>query len=175
MIQPSQPGNCDWKPLYEAALSEADERKLLERIAAARMAILDRIEVSLTTSRCRESIGLWTTHFATCANWRGYERATQRKNLSEHPKAAIHDHLKSGHTFRRNVQDIDSSGRVSSLSQHGECLEGREETTNHSLGTTGMVSAKDPRGHASSSRDNQRLSARRECGNMATGKMETRR
>ncbi len=51
MIQPSQPGNCDWKPLYEAALSEADERKLLERIAAARMAILDRIEVSLTTSR----------------------------------------------------------------------------------------------------------------------------
>ncbi len=51
MIQPSQPDNCDWKPLYEAALSEADERKLLERSAAARMAILDRIEVSLTTSR----------------------------------------------------------------------------------------------------------------------------
>ena len=40
--------------------------------------------------------------------------------LSEHPKAAIHEHLKSGHTFRRNVQDIDSSGRVSSLSQRGE-------------------------------------------------------
>jgi hypothetical protein len=39
--------------------------------------------------------------------------------LSEHPKAAIQEHLKSGHTFRRNVQDIDSSGRVSSLSQHG--------------------------------------------------------
>ncbi len=51
MIQSSQPDNCDWKPLYEAALSEADERKLLERITAARMAILDRIEVSLTTSR----------------------------------------------------------------------------------------------------------------------------
>jgi hypothetical protein len=65
--------------------------------------------------------------------------------LSEHPKAAIHEHLKSGHTFRRNVQDIDNSGRVSSLSQHGECLEGREETANHSLGTTGIVSAKDPR------------------------------
>src|SRR4029077_14443210 len=95
--------------------------------------------------------------------------------LSEHPKAAIQEHLKSGHTFRRNVQDIDSSGRVSSLSQHGECLEGREETTNHSLGTTGMVSAKDPRDHASSSRDHQRLSARRGCGNMAAGKMETRR
>src|SRR4029077_8296880 len=95
--------------------------------------------------------------------------------LSEHPKAAIQEHLKSGHTFRRNVQDIDSSGRVSSLSQHGECLEGREETNNHRLGTTGMVSAKDPRDHASSARDHPRLSARRGCGNMAAGKMETRR
>src|SRR6266849_8739958 len=64
--------------------------------------------------------------------------------LSEHPKAAIQEHLKSGHTFRRIDQDIDSSGRVSSLSQHGECLEGRKETANHNLGTTGMVSAKDP-------------------------------
>jgi beta-lactamase superfamily II metal-dependent hydrolase len=44
-------------------------------------------------------------------------------SLSEHPKAAIREHLKSGHTFRRNVQDIDSSGRLSSLSQHGECLD----------------------------------------------------
>src|SRR6266566_6599297 len=96
-------------------------------------------------------------------------------SLSEHPKAAIQEHLKSGHTFRRNVQDIDSSGRVSSLSQHGECLEGRKETTNHNLGTTGMVSAKDPRGHASASRDHQRLPERRRCGNMAAGKMETRR
>src|ERR1035438_8478762 len=95
-------------------------------------------------------------------------------SLSEHPKAAIQEHLKSGHTFRRNVQDIDSSGRVSSLSQHGECLEGREETANHSVGTTGMVSEKDPRGHASASRDHQRLSARRRSGNMAAGKMETR-
>ena len=95
--------------------------------------------------------------------------------LSEHPKAAIHEHLKSGHTFRRNVQDIDSSGRVSSLSQYGECLERREETTNHSVGTTGMVSAKDPEGHASTSRDHQRLSARRRCGNMAAGKVEARR
>src|SRR6266478_5018893 len=95
--------------------------------------------------------------------------------LSEHPKAAIQEHLKSGHTFRRNVQDIDSSGRVSSLSQHGECLEGRQETANHSLGTTGMVSAKDPRGHASTSRDHQRLPERRRCGNMAAGKMETRK
>src|SRR6202011_1017556 len=91
-------------------------------------------------------------------------------DLSEHPKAAIHEHLKSAHTFRRNVQDIDSSGRVSSLSQHGECLEGRGETANHSLGTTGMVSAKDPRDHASASRDHQRLSARRGCGNMAAGR-----
>src|SRR6266850_16186 len=95
--------------------------------------------------------------------------------LSEHPKAALPEHLKSGHTFRRNVQDIDSSGRVGSLSRHGECLEGREEATNHSLGTTGMVSAEDPSDHTSSSRDHQRLSARRRCGSMAAGKMETRR
>src|SRR6266576_1626290 len=95
--------------------------------------------------------------------------------LSEHPKAAIQEHLKSGHTFRRNVQDIDSSGRVRSLSQHGECLEGRKETANHSVRSTGMVSAKDPGDHASASRDHQRLSARRGCGNMAAGKMETRR
>jgi glucosylceramidase len=98
-----------------------------------------------------------------------------RSILSEHPKAAIQEHLKSGHTFRRDVHDIDSSGRVSSLSRHGECLEGRKETTNHSLGTTGMVSAKDPRDHASASRDHQRLSERRGCGNMAAGKMEARR
>ena len=98
-----------------------------------------------------------------------------RISLSEHPKAAIHEHLKSGHTFRRKVRDIDSSGRVSSISQYGECLEGRKETTNHSGGMTGMVSAKDPRGHASASRDHQRLSARRRCGNMAAGKMEARR
>ena len=43
-------------------------------------------------------------------------------SLGEHLKAAIQDQLKSGHTFRRNVQDIDSSERVSSHSQHGECL-----------------------------------------------------
>src|SRR5207302_9924404 len=96
-------------------------------------------------------------------------------DLSEHPKAAIQEHLKSGHTFRRIDQDIDSSGRVSSLSQHGECLEGRKETANHNLGTTGMVSAKDPRGHASASRDHQRLSERRRCGNMAAGKMAARK
>jgi hypothetical protein len=51
MSQSSNPDNCEWKPLYEAALSEADEYKVIERIAAARNAILDRIEVSLTTSR----------------------------------------------------------------------------------------------------------------------------
>src|SRR5207237_1804646 len=107
--------------------------------------------------------------------WCGQLRFEFRIALSEHPKAAIHEHLKSGHTFRRNVQDIDSSGRVSSLSQHGECLEGRQETANHSLGTTGMVSAKDPRGHRSTSRNHQRLSERRRCGSMAAGKMEARK
>ena len=33
-------------------------------------------------------------------------------------RTCLSEHLKSGHTFRRNVQDIDSSGRVSSLSRH---------------------------------------------------------
>jgi hypothetical protein len=58
-----------------------------------------------------------------------------------HPSkpGALSEHLERGHTFRRNVQNIDGSGRVSGLSQHGECLEGRKETANHSLGTTGMV------------------------------------
>src|SRR5262249_44578963 len=113
------------------------------------------------------AVTLWKDGFGIFFTWWGC--------LSEHPKAAIPEHLKSGHTFRRNVQDIDSSEMVSSVSQHGECLEGRKETANHSLGTTGMVSTKDPRGHASASRDHQRLSERRRCGNMAAGKMETRR
>src|SRR5246127_4463111 len=104
-----------------------------------------------------------------------FESKLAGTTLSEHPKAAIREHLKSGHTFRRNVQDIDSSGRVSSLSQHGECLEGRKEKANHSLGRTGMVSPKEPRDHASTSRDHQRLFAGRRCENMAAGKMETRR
>jgi hypothetical protein len=38
----------DRKPLYESALLETDARKLPERIATARSAILDRIEESLT-------------------------------------------------------------------------------------------------------------------------------
>ena len=117
----------------------------------------------------------WHSHATRIVYGEFLKRWVRPYCLSEHPKAAIHEHLKSGHTFRRNVQDIDSSGRVSSLSQYGECLEGREETANHSVGTTGMVSAKDPAGHASTSRDHQRLSARRRCGNMAAGKVETRR
>jgi hypothetical protein len=50
MIQSSQSGNCDWKPLYEAALLETDVTKLPERITAARGAILGRIEESFTHS-----------------------------------------------------------------------------------------------------------------------------
>src|SRR5260370_239349 len=101
-----------------------------------------------------------------------FDFVTKTKHLGEHPKAAIQEHLKSGHTFRRSDQDIDSSGRLSSLSQHGECLEGRQETANHSLGTTRVVSAKDPAG---TSRDHQRLSERRGGENMAAGKMEARK
>jgi len=50
MIQSFQFGNCDWKPLYEAALLETDLTKLPERITTARSAILDRIEESFTHS-----------------------------------------------------------------------------------------------------------------------------
>ena len=50
MIQSFQTGNCDWKPLYEAALLETDLTKLPERIITARSAILDRIEESFTHS-----------------------------------------------------------------------------------------------------------------------------
>jgi hypothetical protein len=50
MIQSLQLGNCDWKPLYEAALLETDLSKLPERITSARSAILDRIEESFTHS-----------------------------------------------------------------------------------------------------------------------------
>ena len=83
-------------------------------------------------------------------------------------RAAESEHRVSGLV----LEDTDSSERVSTLSQHGECLEGRKEAATHSLGTTGMVSAKDPRDHPSASRDHQRLSKRRRCGNWATGKME---
>jgi hypothetical protein len=50
MIQSHQSGNCDWRPLYEAALLETDVTKLPQRITAARSAILDRIEESFTHS-----------------------------------------------------------------------------------------------------------------------------
>ena len=44
-----QSNSPDWKPIYEAALLETDGSKLPERITAARTAILDRIEESLTS------------------------------------------------------------------------------------------------------------------------------
>jgi len=50
MIQSFQTGNCDWKPLYEAALLATDLTTLPERITTARSAILDRIEESFTHS-----------------------------------------------------------------------------------------------------------------------------
>ena len=42
--------NCDWRPVYEAALLENDPGKIRERISAARTAILDTIEDTLTNS-----------------------------------------------------------------------------------------------------------------------------
>jgi len=49
MMYFAQSNSRDWKPLYEAALFETDGSKLPERITAARTAILDRIEESLTS------------------------------------------------------------------------------------------------------------------------------
>jgi len=56
------------------------------------------------------------------------------------------------------VQDIDNRGRVSSLPQHGKRLERREETTDLSSRTIGVVTASNPAGDASSSRNHQWLS-----------------
>lgn len=42
-----QNASCEWKLLYEAAVRETDQSKLLERITDARIAILDRIEKSI--------------------------------------------------------------------------------------------------------------------------------
>ena len=49
MMYFAQSNSHDWKPLYDAALLETDGSKLPERITAARTAILDRIEESLTS------------------------------------------------------------------------------------------------------------------------------
>ncbi len=49
MVQPVPSNSFDWKPLYEAALLETDVSKLAQRITVARIAILDRIEESLTS------------------------------------------------------------------------------------------------------------------------------
>src|SRR5262249_47496554 len=37
--------------------------------------------------------------------------------------------------------------RANTLGQHEQCLERRKEAASHSLGTAGMVPAKDPEGH----------------------------
>ena len=39
--------NSDWRPLYEAAMRETDLTKKAQRIAVARVAILDQIEQSI--------------------------------------------------------------------------------------------------------------------------------
>jgi hypothetical protein len=41
----------DWRQLCQAAMSERDHEKLLERVAHARNAVLDRIEDCLTKPR----------------------------------------------------------------------------------------------------------------------------
>lgn len=41
--------SCAWKDIYQSAILEADYAKLIERIAAARAAIHDRVEEILTS------------------------------------------------------------------------------------------------------------------------------
>jgi hypothetical protein len=48
----------DWRQLCQAALFETDPVKLLERIADARSAMLDRIEEGFTRSQDAEQIEL---------------------------------------------------------------------------------------------------------------------
>ncbi len=45
-MQPSH-SSSDWKSLYEVAIRETDRKKLPERIAIAKNAILNRIEQSI--------------------------------------------------------------------------------------------------------------------------------
>src|SRR6516225_5758539 len=71
------------------------------------------------------------------------------------------------------VQDIDKGGRASSLPQHGERLERREETADLSARTTGVFSASHPAGHAGSSRNHQQLSEGSRHRGMATRWMVT--
>src|SRR5215470_7211998 len=69
------------------------------------------------------------------------------------------------------VQDIDNSGRVSSLPRHGECLERREEAADLSFGTVRVVSASYSAGDASSSRNHQWLSKSSWHHGVAAGRM----
>jgi hypothetical protein len=47
MTTAGAPGPLDWKQLYQLALAELDPAKLPQRIADARVAVLDRIEDTL--------------------------------------------------------------------------------------------------------------------------------
>src|SRR5215472_8690384 len=69
------------------------------------------------------------------------------------------------------VQDIDNSAGVNSLPQHGECLERREEATDLSSRTIGVVIASHPTGDASSSRNHKRLSKNSWHHGVAAGRM----
>ena len=49
-MQPSH-SSSDWKSLYEVAIRETDRKKLPERIAIAKNAILNRIEQGIRKRR----------------------------------------------------------------------------------------------------------------------------
>jgi hypothetical protein len=52
------PEECSWRELCDAALLELDPTRLVQRIAVARSAILQRIEVSLSKVPYSEQIAM---------------------------------------------------------------------------------------------------------------------
>src|SRR6266851_6023583 len=68
--------------------------------------------------------------------------AFDAQDLGDHPRAAIHDHLKTGHTGVV-VRDVDADQRLSSLRRYEQRFERREKTTSHCTGTARMDLAAD--------------------------------
>jgi hypothetical protein len=79
---------------------------------------------------------------------RGSPKTDHRGSLQNRPMVNI-------------TRDVDLDARANILGQHEQCLERRKEAASHSLGTAGMVPAKDPEGHRSPPDYCGRLSASR--------------
>src|SRR5215471_15871688 len=66
--------------------------------------------------------------------------------LGGHPKPTIEGHFQN-RPILNITRDVDFDARANTLGQHEQCLERRKEAASYSLGTAGMVPAKDPEGH----------------------------